>query len=165
MGGLKIPFWKRHHPISGSRKSKRLSCGGEQAVGILNDDFGESDDNLSFRSISERESSPVSMAVSPVGSIGGDTDGGDPAPRRAAPPAPRPHGGRPGGRRLGRRERPPPRLARHRRPLQVPCPSRDETVRPPFAVWPTLRISRSSLDRCVNRWDGSAFVEWANGCS
>ena len=79
MGGLKIPFWKRHHPISGSRKSKRLSCGGEQAVGILNDDFGESDDNLSFRSISERESSPVSMAVSPVGSIGGDTDGDDSA--------------------------------------------------------------------------------------
>lgn len=39
-----------------------------QAVDILNDDF-ESDDNLSIRTLSERESSPMSSAVSPIGSI------------------------------------------------------------------------------------------------
>ena len=40
-----------------------------QAADILNDDFGESEDNLSIRTLSERESSPVSFAVSPVGSV------------------------------------------------------------------------------------------------
>jgi len=40
-----------------------------QAIDILNDDFGESEDNLSIRTLSERESSPVSFAVSPVGSV------------------------------------------------------------------------------------------------
>ncbi len=39
-----------------------------QAVDILNDDF-ESDDNLSIRMLSERESSPMSSAVSPIGSV------------------------------------------------------------------------------------------------
>jgi len=39
------------------------------AIDILNDDFGESEDNLSIRTLSERESSPVSFAVSPVGSV------------------------------------------------------------------------------------------------
>ena len=39
-----------------------------QAIDILNDDFGESEDNLSIRTLSEREFSPVSFAVSPVGS-------------------------------------------------------------------------------------------------
>jgi len=38
------------------------------AIDILNDDFGESEDNLSIRTLSEREFSPVSFAVSPVGS-------------------------------------------------------------------------------------------------
>ena len=39
-----------------------------QAAELLNDDF-ESDDNLSIRTLSERESSPMSSAVSPIGSL------------------------------------------------------------------------------------------------
>ena len=40
-----------------------------QAMDILNDDFGDSEDNLSIQTLSEREFSPVSFAVSPVGSV------------------------------------------------------------------------------------------------
>lgn len=40
----------------------------DEAVETLRDDF-ESDDNLSIRAVSERESSPMSSAVSPIGSF------------------------------------------------------------------------------------------------
>ena len=43
-----------------------------QATDILHDDFGESDDNLSIRTM--RESSPMPSAVSPIGSLYGDSD-------------------------------------------------------------------------------------------
>lgn len=39
-----------------------------QAAELLNDDF-ECNDNLSMRTLSERESSPMSSAVSPIGSL------------------------------------------------------------------------------------------------
>lgn len=46
-----------------------------QAADILHDDYGESDDNLSIRTLNmERESSPMSSAVSPIGSLNGDSE-------------------------------------------------------------------------------------------
>ncbi|XP_046455824.1 uncharacterized protein LOC124203192 isoform X3 [Daphnia pulex] len=50
---------------SPSRTDKKLLS---EAAELLNDDF-ECNDNLSMRTLSERESSPMSSAVSPIGSL------------------------------------------------------------------------------------------------
>jgi len=58
-------YFKQSYTPSQSKTMRMVTA----AADILNDDFGESEDNLSIRTLSERESSPVSFAVSPVGSV------------------------------------------------------------------------------------------------